>query len=386
MKAMWSLAWLDLVLWSRSPMAIACALIPPICMTALLIVLSMAVTQQPVALVIAGSGANAEKMAKLIEADDDAYLLRTVDESTAARLLRDQEVAAVITIPEDFDKRLDDGELATVVLTLNNVDIDFADDIRRSVDRTVATFDAPQLSKEGEQSDKAAQNKASGNDSSTESENPYLINVEEHDLRETNVEWLSFQVIPAIILLILNVGLMGTALLCAQDIERKTARQLLLSPQESWLLVAGRMLGGLLACVVVLVPVIGAGLATRVINPPADHWPALLAVFFTTSLAASGLGATLGTVLKGARTISLASCVISTYLFLLGGGFTNIAFLPDWLRALSSLVPTRYAIDGMRQALFYQSLAGISTELTILCGISFICCLVGALRVHQSWS
>ncbi|MFX6048641.1 ABC transporter permease, partial [Acinetobacter baumannii] len=79
-------------------------------------------------------------------------------------------------------------------------------------------------------------------------------------------------------------------------------------------------------------------------------------MFAATAFFASGLGAIIGAVMSGARTIALASCVVATYLFFLGGGFTTIAFLPDWLRTLSTFAPTRYAIDGMRQALFYTSL------------------------------
>ena len=398
MKGMWTVACLDLLLWSRTPIAVASALIPPIGMTLLLIVLSLAVTQQPVALVLEGHGSNAEKMAKIIESDDDAYLLKIVDAKTAMQLLHNQEVAAVITIPADFDKRIEEADLGTVILTLNNVDIDFADDIRRSVDRSIASFDAPQLSLEGEHEEKSGKKEdrnAQGSKSGLISQvtgslpspgNPYLVNVEEHDLRETNVQWLSYQVIPAMVLLLLSVGLMGTALLCAQDIQRKTARYLLLTPQESWVLVAGRILGGFLSCMIVLIPAVALCALTRVIAPPVDHWPALAAVFAATALSAAGCGAILGTVLNDTRTITLASSVIATYLFLLGGGFTNIAFLPEWLRTLSSLIPTRYAIDGMRQALFYQNLDGISTDLTVLCITAFIACLIGSLRVQRSWS
>lgn len=44
----------------------------------------------------------------------------------------------------------------------------------------------------------------------------------------------------------------------------------------------------------------------------------------------------------------MAASVICTYLFFLGGGFTTIQFLPTWLRRTTTLVPTRYAIDGLR--------------------------------------
>jgi ABC-2 type transport system permease protein len=375
-------------------------------MTLLLIVLSLAVTQQPVALVVETHGQNSEKMAKIIEADDDAYLLTVTDAKTARQLLDNQEVAAIITIPADFDKHIDEQDVGTVILTLNNVDIDFADDIRRSVDRSVGSFDAPQLSLEGEhegtgekpnektnneQAAKLSTSKSSNGEqaqpeAASSENNPYLISIEEHDLRKTNVQWLNYQVVPALVLLVLSVGLMGTALLCAQDVERKTARYLLVTPQSSWTLVAGRLLGGFLSSMIALLPAVGILVASHVIAPPLNHWPALIAVFAATAFCAAGFGAILGTVLTGSRTIALASSVIATYLFLLGGGFTNIAFLPQWLRTLSSLVPTRYAIDGMRQALFYQSLDGITTDLTVLCAAAVVACALGSLSVRRSWT
>jgi hypothetical protein len=374
MRALWALARLDLLLWRRMPMAVASALVPPIGMAALLVVLSLAVGQQPVALVVEGRGENADRMTKIIEADDDAYALTKTDDATARRMLREQEVAAIVTIPADFESAIKEGRLATVELLLNNVDIDFADDIRRSVDRSVAHFDAPALSLEGEH--------GARKEGDT---NPYLVDVDEHDLRGTDVGWLAYQIVPALVLLVLSVGLMGTALLCALDMERKTARYLAVTPPRSWVLVAGRLLGGFLACMIVLVPAVALCAVTGIISPPPSHWPALAAIFVATALCASGLGAILGAVLTRTRTIAMTSSVIATYLFFLGGGFTTIAFLPRWLRTASAFVPTRYSIDGMRQALFYTTLDGVPRDLLVLCLTAVVALAAGSLSVRRSW-
>ena len=60
------------------------------------------------------------------------------------------------------------------------------------------------------------------------------------------MDWFHYQLVPTFLLLVLNVGLVGTALLCALDNESKTARMLALSPQRSWVLISGRILGGFL--------------------------------------------------------------------------------------------------------------------------------------------
>ena len=188
-KGIWTIAKLDLLMWRRTPLAVVSALIPPIGMALILVALSLAVVQQPVALVVLGNGPNSQRMQEIIQSDTDAYVnydfstdLQPMDEQTAKKLLDSQQIVAIITIPSDFDEKVENGT-AKVDLLLNNVDIDFADDIRRSVDRSVAHFDAPILSpndaEEAEQEFDLMQ------------QNPYRIMIDEHDLRETNVEWLT---------------------------------------------------------------------------------------------------------------------------------------------------------------------------------------------------
>lgn len=378
LRGMWSLAWLDLLLWRRMPIAIASALIPPIGMAAMLVVLSLTVTQEPVALVVQSQGAYSKRMTEIIEADTDAYYLSETTMEEAQRLLADQEIAAIIVIPPNFDQKATNHE-AQLRLILNNVDIDFADDIRRSVERSVGQFDAPVLALEDEEG-------AAPVKTEQEAPNPYHISIDEHDLRKTNVDFLSYQVLPVFVLLVLNTGLLGTALLCAQDVERGTGRHLALAPVSAWVLVAGRLLGGLIASLVALIPAVGLCLLAGFISPPANHWGALAALFVATAVCAAGIGAIVGTLLRGTRNIVMASSVLATYLFFLGGGFTTIAFLPQWLRNISAFNPIRYAIDGMRQALFYPDLSNFSTDMTVLIGTALVAILVGSVVVRRSWS
>ena len=60
------------------------------------------------------------------------------------------------------------------------------------------------------------------------------------------------------------MGVMGTALLCAQDVERGTAKYLALAPLPAAALVAGRILGGLLAAILVTAPIIALRCASPI--------------------------------------------------------------------------------------------------------------------------
>jgi ABC-type multidrug transport system permease subunit len=151
------------------------------------------------------------------------------------------------------------------------------------------------------------------------------------------------------------------------------------------MLVAGRLLGGVIASLIALTPAVFLCVMLGIINPPPNHWFALIAIFVATAVCAAGLGSIVGTVLRGARIISMAASVVATYMFFLGGGFTTIAFLPPWLQTLSGFIPMRYAIDGMRQALFYSTLDGVAKDLLILSLTALVSILLGSYCVRRSW-
>ncbi|MGP8057339.1 MAG: ABC transporter permease [Nitrososphaerales archaeon] len=370
LKALFTIAVHDLSRWRKMPLTAAVALVPPIAMMLVLATLSIAVTQQPVALVVQGTGPASMRMAQIIENDTDAYYLTLTNATTANTMLQNEQVAAVITIPSNFSADVANGT-GKVLIKLNNVDYDFSDDIRRSIDRSVVEFEASSLISDGLVN--------------TTTPNVYHVTLDEQSLRETNVDWFHYQLVPTFVLLTLNVGLVGTALLCALDEESKTARMLALSPQRAWILVFGRILGGVLACFAIVTPAILLSALIGFISLPINQLPALFAIFLGTALCAAGTGAIIGTVIRGTRYVALLSSTTATYLFFLGGGFTAIEFVPRWLQTLSAFIPTRYSIDALRQSLFYPNPTGIPLSLSVLAFYAIGCVGVGALLMRRSW-
>ncbi len=352
---------LDLAVWLRSPWAIAAAVIPPAAMLLLVKVLTVAVTAQPVALVVEDPGPQAQIMAAFIKADKESYFLKITGKERAQHLLEQQRVAAVIDIPKGFDAGVAHGR-AQLHYTLNNVDIDVADDIRRSVDRSVAQFDAPQFGAVFR--------------GGLTPPNPYRVDVAERDLRHTDVAFGTYQLLPVLLLLIITLGVLGGALLGSRDHERGTRVFLELTPLRRSAFVVGRLLGTLLVTLTAVLPVVLFLTWKGSVAPPPGHWPPFVAVLAVTAILSAALGTLLGVVLRRAATVALAGVTVASYLFFLGGGFTTIAFLPHWLRTISRGVPTRYAIDAMRQTLFYPDLKGVATDLVALgafAGAALVC-------------
>jgi ABC-type multidrug transport system permease subunit len=81
----------------------------------------------------------------------------------------------------------------------------------------------------------------------------------------------------------------------------------------------------------------------------------------------------------------MAGLNAAAYLFFLGGGFTTVAFLPDWIQVVSQFVPTSYAINGLRQALFYPDLVGFGRDLLVLSVCAVLSVVLASLRLARAW-
>jgi ABC-2 type transport system permease protein len=81
-------------------------------------------------------------------------------------------------------------------------------------------------------------------------------------------------------------------------------------------------------------------------------WPGFVAVLLLSGSALASIGiASAAATLIIKRAEIVAGFVIYT-MALVGGAFFPIAVLPAWLRPLGEVVPTRFAYDGLRGALF----------------------------------
>ena len=345
-------------------------------MGVLVALMTVSMGWQPLALVVEGTGEMSQRMSHLIDADEEAYKVMPMSRDEADRALRQQRVAAVVLIPTDFDARItsDDAQLE---LYINNVvDVDLADDIRRALTRSLAELDAPQLGVLGERN---------GPSKGILLDNPFRVAIAETDLRQTDVSFFHYQMIPIVVLIVLCVGMLGTSMLTARDFEQRTAKILSLSPAPRASLVAGKLGGGVLMTLTITAPLVALAAALGWIAPAPGHWPALVALLFSLVVLSVGLGLLLGIWLRNARLVAMVGLNFAAYLFFLGGGFTTVPFLPDWIQRASRLVPTSYAISGLRQALFYPDLTGFAHDLAFVALSAAVAVVAGGVALGRAW-
>lgn len=369
MRAMWALARVDLKRWRRSPVLIAAALVPALGMALMVIALTYAVGRQPVALVSDGEGPLTDQLVDIIRGSDGFFLVeRTAEEANAD--LAAQRVAAVITIPDDFDQAAASGR-ADFDVVINNVDMDFADDIRRSVNEAAVEIDAPSIAPLGESD--LPPGTLSG------IPNPYRVDVAETDLRRPDVGFIDYQLVSALVLLAISAGTLVPALALAGERERGLLDLLALSPPARATLIGGRLLGGTVTALAVMLAAVIPAVALGWLHPPTfARWPALAALLAATAAAAVGLGVIVGSITRRVTSTVLLGVNAAAALFLLGGGFTTVAFLPDTVQAIARAIPTTYAVEGVREVLFYRDTPNLGRNLVILVGTAIGGLAIGA--------
>jgi ABC-2 type transport system permease protein len=363
---------LDLARWRRARSMLAAALIPPVAMGVFIWALALSVGRQPVALVVDDHGPQATIMAGILTSDREAYALRETSPGGAENLLASEQVAAVIVIPSTFDADVAKGT-ATVDLTLNNVDIDFGDDIRRAVARSVAQFDAPGLGFAEERLQAGLL---------TVVPNPYRVAVAEMPLRKTNVGFLAYEIAPVMLLVVLSAGTLGIGWLTAVDVGSGALRLLRTTPASGLAVVSGRVAAALSVVCLIDAPLVAYAATAEHLVPV--RVALVCALVLLTAAAGIGLGLVVALVFRRPRLVAMASTTLCSYLFFLGGGFTTIAFLPSWLQTISAAVPTRYAIDGLRQVLFYAQPQHVTLDLAVLLAVACASVAVAAVGMRHA--
>ena len=380
--AIWAVALTDLTRWRRSPALVAASLIPAVGMSLTVMALTYAVGRQPVALVQEGYGPISERVLEILR-ESDGFFLRERTAAQADRELKEQWVCAVIRIPKHFDDDVLQGR-AHLEVTINNVDLDFSDDIRRSVSEAVVMIDAPELASLGEEDEEGGGRAATPGPSGVEAEaptagiNPYRVEVVETDLRRSDVSFLAYQMVPVLALLALTAGALVTALSIAGDRESGRLRVVRLAPVSRLAVVLGHLLGGTCAAMLLIGGVVLGSVLLGVLAIPPARWPVVAAILLGTAVGSTGLGVLVGLVTHRVTTTILLGVNVASASFLLGGGFTTIAFLPHFIQNVAHLVPSYYAVEGLREALFYPEMPTLSRNLAVLFGSGVVSVIVGS--------
>ena len=341
-RSTWLIMLKDLRVFLRQPTNLAVTFVPPLALLLVQALGASAVGRSPVALVVLDRGAEGARMAASIRAAD-VFRLHQVDAAQAAALLHNLDVVAVITIPADFSEELQSHRPAPIEVTVNNLNLDFTNDIRRAVPDAITRY----YLAEGAGS-------------------PIQVTMQERDLRPVDIEFFQYSVLPTVVLLLMISGLVTGGLTTAREWEAATIKELLLSPAPAGAIVAGKVLAGFVTSFCLGTLLLGIASGVGWIHPQGMYWLVMLGVVALVALFAAGLGVTVGAALRRIQPAIAVSIILAFYLYFLSGGVGVLAFEPEWLQAIAAFVPLTYGTHALQMAVFYASSDRLGIDLLVL--------------------
>lgn len=362
MRRQWSVIWAitrkDIGVWLRQPAAIGVTLLPPLGLILVMFLSAAAVGRNPIALVVQDRGPYAGQLVNILE-HADAFVVHPATADQARRGLANLDVEAVVTIPTSFDAAYIGHRPDPVTIQINNLNLDFTNDLRRSLPAAIAAFYAAQPN------------------------DPIAVRVLESDLRAQDIGIVQFNLVPTLVLLLTIAGIVNSGLATAREWEDQTIKELLLAPVPRSSLIAGKILAGWLTALLVGLIVFGIAAAAGLLRPQGIYWLPTLATVALVALASVGLGVTLGALFRRFTVVSGLGINISFYLFFLSGGISVAAFLPTWVQTIAHFIPTYYGAHALQMAIFYSSSDQLGRDLLVLVGTTVVTLLVGIYTLNK---
>jgi ABC-type multidrug transport system permease subunit len=361
LRALLALIRKDLGVWMRQPANVVATIFPPLAFLLVEFMGAAAVGRSPVALVQMDHGAKANQMAQIFYQADVFRLTNASSEAQAHMLLKNLSVVAVITIPSDFTQQVEQNQPAQITVEVNNLNLDFTNDIRRSVPDAITQF-------------YQAQGPAS----------PVKVTMQEHDLRARDVELFQYDVLPTIVLLLMLSGLVSSGISTSREWDSRTVKELLLAPVARSTIIGGKVLAGFLTTFALGLLVLLLGYVLGWTQPQGWYWLSTLLIMALVSLFSSALGVAVGALLQRIQPVIAISINVAIYLFFLAGGIGVLAFEPQWLQAIATYIPLSYGDHALQMAIFYNSTDQLGTDVLVLVCSALVSLGLGVLAMRRS--
>jgi ABC-2 type transport system permease protein len=99
----------------------------------------------------------------------------------------------------------------------------------------------------------------------------------------------------------------------------------------------------------------------------------LIAIFFT------GLGLAIASKMKDMHGFQLIMNFLIMPIFFLSGALFPLENLPQTIYFISRIDPLTYGVDGLRGTIAGMSVFGVYNDLVVICLLSVLVCMIGAL-------
>lgn len=289
-----------------------------------------------------------------------SFRLQQATAAEAQQLISGGRIVAVVTIPPDFDTRIQHNQPVRVQVEINNLNTDFTNDIRRAVPLSITTFYAKAF--------------------------PNVVTVvpNEHDFYRQDTDYIPYLTVSILVIALVVGGLLQSGTATAREWENATMKELLLSPASRWAMIVGKMLGAYVMSLASVVLVLAVLIFIIGVHPV--HWGEMIGFTLLTLIIFIALGTLLATLLKQRQVVTALAFGTAVPLFFLSGAFGPISFNTPIIQVLAQIFPIYYGIVLQQHAFhgFTLNTYGLGNNVLILVAYALGLIVLASLVLRRS--
>jgi ABC-2 type transport system permease protein len=299
------------------------SIIIPINFLLLFLLFALTGGEAPTAVVLEDHGHYALQFVSTMQ-HSHSFIIQQTTPSEAQNLMRQGRIVSIITIPPNFDSSVRKGFEVQLPVVVNNLDVDFTNDIRRAVPLAITSFYANAFP------------------------NQVVIRAHEIDTYSHDTGYIQYLVVSLMVISIMLGGLLQAGANAAREYENGTIKELILSPTRLWAIQLGKILGALvlnslsvLVVIIVIVFLIGVWPV---------HWDELLGFTLLLMITFVALGTLIGTLVRRRQSVIPLSIGVTIPIFFLSGAFGPAIWGDQTIAFITQFQPVYYGIAIFQHA------------------------------------
>lgn len=347
----------DIRLALRDRLLLVAGTVIPINFLLLFILIALTGGRAPTAVVMNDQGPMARRFVSTM-AGTDSFSLHEATAPQALQEIEQGSIVAIVTIPSSFDDDLRAGRPIELPVLVNNLNVDFTDDIRRAVPLSITSFYSQAFP------------------------GRVVVHAQEIDLQPHDTDYVGYLSISTLVAAVLVAGLLQGGLSSAREYDAETIKELLSSPAARWALGLGKVLGTMASNVVAFLVL----LAVIVLLQITPQNPVELAGgAFLLLLACASFGTLIGFLLRRRQAALPLSLLLALPVFFMSGVFGPPNWLGSFASALADISPLSYAIAVFHYAFhgYRTSQPSLTTDTAVLAGFGALGVLAAGAAIRR---
>jgi ABC-2 type transport system permease protein len=303
-------------------------IIIPINYLILFTIIAASGARAPIAVVMRDHGPAAQALVSSMR-NARSFKLHVVGAKQAAQMFDAGTAVGIVTVPASLDADLRVGRRVALPVTLNNLNVDFTNDIRRALPLSINAYIEAHYPRQ------------------------LPVRTREVDLHRTEAGFLQYVAVSSLVIAVALGGMLQAGTLAAREFETGTLKMLLLAPADRLAVQCGRILAGMvlglppiLLLLAITVGVIGI--------TPANIGELLLDTVVVLFLFVA-IGNLVGNLVRRRPAVIPLCAGIGTPLFAAGGAFIPVTWEHPVISVIAHAMPTYYALAVFHHAFYAVS-------------------------------